>query len=526
MKLSTKRHLCILTAILTLVSLWIFYYKVSALNMPTHPQGMSKVWNIEAKINVLANNRPLKVSFSLPPDQPHFVRLNEHFVSRNYGSSIAHLNDNREASLSVRRASDPQTIYYRAEFFYNENYAGPMLTDPQRTPRPSFTGAKRTAAETLINNVRATSADSLSFGVGIVKSLLDTQDGNVATLLDHNYSTENLARTAVDLLKGPSSETGPNISARVIYGFKLDDEAQRRSDIPLQIYLAIWDNNKKTWSYLNPETAQPHLPLNFLIWQYGDAPLVGVEGGSAPNITFSFSQRFQDTLQVAHEAGRAQKSHLTEFSLYSLPMKTQEVYQVLIMLPLGALVILLLRSFIGLKTFGTFMPVLIAIALRETNLVAGIFLFTFIVGLGLSVRFYLERLKLLMIPRLSVVLSTVVLCMIVFSIISYKLGLHEGLSIALFPMVIITMIIERMSVVWEERNPVEAIKQALGSLVAAVCAYAVMGYPLFEHLLFVFPELLVLLMVTMLWMGQYHGYRLSELSRFGDLLDKKNVQSD
>jgi hypothetical protein len=32
------------------------------------------------------------------------------------------------------------------------------------------------------------------------------------------------------------------------------------------------------------------------------------------------------------------------------------------MLPLGALVILLLRSFVGLKTFGTFMPVLIAIA--------------------------------------------------------------------------------------------------------------------------------------------------------------------
>jgi hypothetical protein len=512
--LSTKRHLCILSALLILLSLSIFYYKISVLNMPTHPEGISKVWNIEAKINVLANNKPLKVSFSLPPDQPHFVRLNEHFVSRNYGSSISNLNDNREATLSIRRASDPQTIYYRAEFFYNENYEGPPLPDQPRTPRPNFTGAQRTAAETLINNVRETSADSLSFATGVVKSLLDTQDGNVATLLDHNYSTENLARTAVDLLKGPSAEVGPNISSRLVYGFKLNDEAQRRSDIPLHIYLAIWDNTKKKWFYLDPETASPHLPLDFLIWQYGDAPLVGVEGGSAPNITFSFSQRFQDTLQVAQEAARAQRSHLNEFSLYSLPLKTQEVYQILIMLPLGALVILLLRSFIGLKTFGTFMPVLIAIALRETDLVSGLFLFTFIVGLGLSVRFYLERLKLLMIPRLTVVLSTVVLCMILFSIITYKLGLQHGLSIALFPMVIITMIIERMSVVWEERNPLEAIKQALGSLIAAVLAYAVMGYPVFEHLLFVFPELMILLMVAMLWLGQYHGYRLSELVRF------------
>lgn len=523
MKLSTKRHLCILTGLLTLLSLWIFYYKVTALNMPIFPEGISKVWNIEAKINVIPNNRPLKVIFSLPPDQPHFVRLNEHFVSRNYGSSIANLNDNREATLSVRRASEPQSIYYRADFFYNENYEGPNLPDQPRTPRPAFSGARKTAAETLINNVRGTSADSLSFATGIVKNLLDTQDGNVATLLDHNYSTENLARTAVDLLKGPSAEVGPNISSRLVYGFKLKDDAQRRSDIPLHIYLAVWDSSEKKWQYLNPETAEPHLPLDFLIWQYGDTPLVGVEGGSAPNITFSFSQRFQDTLQVAQEAARAQHSLLNEFSLYSLPLKTQEVYQVLIMLPLGAFVILLLRSFIGLKTFGTFMPVLIAIALRETNLISGLFLFTFIVGLGLSVRFYLEHLKLLMIPRLSVVLSTVVLCMIVFSIISYKLGLQHGLTIALFPMVIITMIIERMSVVWEERNPVEAIKQALGSLVAAVLAYAVMGYPLFEHLLFVFPELLILIMVAMLWMGQYHGYRLSELVRFSDLLGKQNV---
>lgn len=524
--MSTKRHLTILTILLILVSGWVFYYKLKVLDMPLSPEGTTKVWNVEAKINFLANNRPLKVSFSLPPDQPHIVRLNEHFVSRNYGSSITQLNDNREANLSIRRASDPQTIYYRADFVYNENYLGPQLTLQTQTLRPKFEDAKRTAAETIINNVRETSADSLSFATGLVQALQDIQDGNVATLLDHDYSTEKLAKTVVDLLKGPSADFGPNITARLVYGFQLADEVQRRSDIPLDIYLAVWDTSLKTWRYLNPETGAQHLPPHFLIWQYSDAPLVGVEGGSAPHITFSFSQRYQDALQVAQEAARAQHSTLTEFSLYSLPLKTQEVYQILIMIPLGALVILLLRSLIGLKTFGTFMPVLIAIALRETDLIIGLFLFTFIVALGLSVRFYLERLKLLMIPRLSVVLSTVVLCMIIFSIISHKLGLPQGLSVALFPMVIITMIIERMSIVWEERNPVEALKQAIGSLIAAVSAYLVMGYPPFEHLFFVFPELLIWLMVIMLWIGQYHGYRLSELVRFSDLIRKPRSLTD
>jgi hypothetical protein len=489
--------------------------------MPVYPHGTSQIWNVEAKVNFLAENRPLKVIFTLPPDQPHFVRLNENFVSRNYGSSISQVNDNREATLSRRRASDPQTLYYRADFFYNDSYSGPEPLGAERSPRHEFTGAKKTAAETLINNVRERSADDFSFALEIIKALLDPQNGNVATLLDHNYSTENIAKTAVALLNGPSADFGPNISSRLVYGFRLSENVQRRSNIPLSIALAVWDSRTKQWHYLNPETAEPNLPRDFLIWQYGDAPLVDILGGSSPNVTFSFSQRLQDTLQVAQEAARASHSLLMEFSLFSLPLKTQALYQVLIMLPLGALVILLLRSFVGLKTFGTFMPVLIALALRETTLVSGIILFSFIVALGLSVRFYLERLKLLLIPRLSIVLSTVVLCMIIFSILSYKLGLPHGLSVTLFPMVIITMIIERMSIVWEERNSLEAIKQALGSLVAAVLAYAVMGYPLFEHLLFVFPELLGLIMVAMLWIGQYHGYRLSELFRFSDLLGKR-----
>ena len=178
------------------------------------------------------------------------------------------------------------------------------------------------------------------------------------------------------------------------------------------------------------------------------------------------------------------------YSLFNLPLPTQIVYQILIMIPLGALVILLLRSFVGLQTFGTFMPVLIALSFRETNLLAGIVMFIVIVCLGLSVRFYLEKLKLLLIPRLSAVLSSVVVIMIVISIFSYHLGFQHGLSIALFPMVIITMTIERMSIVWEERNAWEAIQQAIGSLVAAVLAYLVMSNIYAEHLLFVFPELI------------------------------------
>jgi hypothetical protein len=209
---------------------------------------------------------------------------------------------------------------------------------------------------------------------------------------------------------------------------------------------------------------------------------------------------------------------LHKFSLFSLPVDKQAIYHVMLLIPLGALLLVLLRNVIGIKTFGTFMPVLIALAFRETQLLWGLILFSIVIALGLTVRFYLDRLKLLLVPRLASVLIVVILLMTAMSIISGNLGLEHGLSIALFPMVIMTMTIERMSIVWEERGWKEAVQQGLGSLAVAALAYMVMTNQLMSHLVFVFPELLLVVLALCLLLGRYSGYRLFELIRFRELL--------
>ena len=117
-------------------------------------------------------------------------------------------------------------------------------------------------------------------------------------------------------------------------------------------------------------------------------------------------------------------------------------------------------------------------------------------------------------PRLATVLVSVVLIMLLLSIVSSKLGVEVGLSVALFPMVILTMVIERMSIVWEERGASEALQQGLGSLLVAAICYLVMGIDFLEHVVFVFPELLLLFLAATLLLGRYRGYRLSEYVRF------------
>ncbi|HWK53077.1 MAG TPA: 7TM domain-containing protein, partial [Hyphomicrobiales bacterium] len=84
-------------------------------------------------------------------------------------------------------------------------------------------------------------------------------------------------------------------------------------------------------------------------------------------------------------------------------------------------------------------------------------------------------------------------------------------------MVILTMTIERMSIVWEERGTRETIKESIGTLVVSVTGFYVMSDPRLMHLMFNFPELLLVVLALCMMLGSYSGYRLSEVLRFKDL---------
>src|SRR5690606_35054857 len=199
-------------------------------------------------------------------------------------------------------------------------------------------------------------------------------------------------------------------------------------------------------------------------------------------------------VDLARQVENKLSTGLLNFTLFNLPIATQEVYRVLLMVPLGALVIVFMLVVVGVPTFSTFTPILIALAFRETRLGWGVLLFLAILFVGFLMRVALANLRLLLVPRLAAMLIVVIGLMLVLSLFSARLGFTQGLSIALFPMVILTMTIERMSIVWEERGSMETLRETLGSLVVAVSGYYVMNHPLLMHLMFHFPELLLVVL--------------------------------
>jgi hypothetical protein len=216
----------------------------------------------------------------------------------------------------------------------------------------------------------------------------------------------------------------------------------------------------------------------------------------------------------AAAAAETPGSWLARLSLHSVPTDAQPLFQLLMLIPVGTLVIVVLRQMVGLHTFGTFMPVLVALGFREMGLLTGLLLCALLIATGLALRWYLERFKLLFVSRLAAVLVVVVLLLALTSVALEALGLGLRLSVALFPVVILSMVIERMSQVWEEHGRAAALREAFGSTLAAALAYQAMNLWPVDHLVFTFPELLLVLLAAILLAGRYTGLRLLELWRF------------
>jgi hypothetical protein len=283
----------------------------------------------------------------------------------------------------------------------------------------------------------------------------------------------------------------------------------------MRTLLAVWARGD--WMVFDPLTGHSGIPPQFMIWWRGDEEMVNASGARIGDLQVSVKRRVASSLELATQRTALKDSLIGRLSLLELPVQTQSVYEVLLMVPFGILVIVILRNFIGLSSFGTFAPVLIALAFRETELFKGIMLFILIVSLGLVFRFYLERLRLLLIPRLAAVVTIVVLLMTTISLLSHQLGIETGLSVSLFPMVIISMVIERMSIVWEERGAATSIREGLGSLFMAALAYSVISLDILAYWVTVFPEINFVVLGVIVALGRYTGFRLTELKRFREI---------
>ncbi|MFJ9992426.1 inactive transglutaminase family protein [Pseudomonas putida] len=509
---SLTLHLKVLITILVLLGVTVTCYQIFILGIPVTEDETDDLWNIDAKVEFVASPKdPVKIQMFVPPLNRDYVSLNESFISNNYGVSVNRADGNRKVTWSARRASGNQTLYYRLVLTKRYSTEKAKIKGPTFRDSLAVEGPEKIAAEALMAPIRQHSADVETFVSETIKRVNNANDDNAKLLLAGDNSPMKKAQV-IDLLLSIA-----HVPMEKVHTIRLVADTPQSPELWLRSF------NGNDWLYFNPETGEQGLPNDRLLWWTGDDNLITVDGGKKATVTFSMNNSEMNAIRLAKLTDENTDADFLEYSLYGLPLQTQQTFMIMVMIPIGVLVILVLRNLIGIQTLGTFTPVLIALAFRETQLGFGIVLFTVITALGLSLRSYLEHLKLQMLPRLSVVLTFVVVLIAAISLFSHKLGLERGLSVALFPMVILTMTIERLSITWEERGGGHAMKVAIGTLFAASLAHLLMTVPEAVYFVFTFPAVLLILVGFMLAMGRYRGYRLTELVRFKAFLKKADA---
>ncbi|AZT83361.1 gonadoliberin III [Marinobacter sp. NP-4(2019)] len=456
------------------------------------------VWMVEARIDFNASDEPVLASLNIPEQSPGFRILSEQAASPGYGFSVVEKDGSRRAEWSKRNVTGPQTLYFKTQFIPDPNA---NRDRPRRAPKPVsvfWEEPQATAVREILMQAEERSSTPESMTRELIRLMQpDTQAQNTTLLVS---GTNHL-----DLLVRMLNHAG--IPARTADGLKLEDARRRQGLTPfLQIY------NGDEWLTFDPKSGEQGLPEDTLLWRQGAASLLDVVGGDDSSVSFSILRQTIPALQLA--AIQSEENGFGFLSLYQLPVEEQSMFRMLLLLPLGALMVAFMRIVIGIRTSGTFMPVLIAVAFVQTNLLPGLIAFTSVVSIGLLMRGYLSSLNLLLVSRISALIILVIFITAGLSIVGYQMGFNTGMTVTFFPMVIIAWTIERMSILWEEEGAHEVFVQGAGSLFVAVCAFLVMDAPLSRHLTFNFPELHFVVLGLILLMGQYTGYKLSELRRF------------
>ncbi|MBI4188694.1 MAG: hypothetical protein HY529_05770 [Chloroflexi bacterium] len=186
--------------------------------------------------------------------------------------------------------------------------------------------------------------------------------------------------------------------------------------------------------------------------------------------------------------------------------------RVLIVIPIMGTVIVLVRLLVGIRTFGIFAPVVVALSLLDLNILPGILIYALLVTTGIGTKLLiLNRLKLPTIAELSFIIFVLVL--VLFGVSALPFDFIPSLGDVFFRLVITTFIIEQSSRVAEEHRIIDVLPMLVATFATAI-GLAYYGAFLLEQPAAVLWGFFAVSVFGIIITGNYLGLRLTELIRF------------
>jgi len=504
-----KRPAVLLAVALLVLSFALISYRIIWLKYPILPAAPEKVWQLSMDASLKGGDKETTVMIGVPYTHRGQTVAEERIRSGTLNFNLLREGINQIGVWSGTLGLEGETIGYRATIQVRAQR--PIKTKPPMLePYPANTGEleQRLAKRLVAKWDSLPPADRLRRIAATGKGFWGTPPPDTKDLQAWSEFQEKHGQLEALLV----SLRAADLSARIVEGLELAESITNST----LTWIEIWTGQE--WESLHPEKGEIYQkPVPLLPLTTGGVSAIRILHGDLSEIRWTLNRQIISQWRLHFERILRSDRLLDRWSLFRLPPEFQRTFRILLLVPIGALMICLLRNFVGFPTFGIFMPVLMALAFRNTGLLYGLGIFAGVVLIGYVVRRWINKLRLLLVPRLSVILTLVVISFTVFALIGSKFGLREFMAVGLLPFVILTMTIERFYVITEEAGARQGLWTAAGSAAVAAITHEIIHLEPLQLTFFVYPELLFAVAAVQVLLGRYTGYRLSEFIRFRKL---------
>ncbi|MEW6268241.1 MAG: UUP1 family membrane protein, partial [Thermodesulfobacteriota bacterium] len=382
-----NRRVAVVGLLLIAFGLSVFAWKAFVLELPLQPTQPGGLWQVEMQITARGSGGEGSIRAALPSSGPGQRVFGERWTSDGLRFSIRSGAEGRTGVWSGRMKGVHRIVYeFRVDLF-------PATPVPATGAAAARNGAAREDGDaSLDKEVREAalrSTTDLPAGAEEIREHLaaldlprsedaDARVRAIYSAVTHEIDTVDTASTdaLLTLAQREGSARGKErllvtllrasgVPSRIVQGLQLGSGPPRP-----RIWTEAWLGGR--WVPMSTTAGFfGELPAELLTLRSDDRDLVEETGLAASGYALTareeqLSPEELGTLMVPPSPG------LARFSLYQLAVPQQAALRLLLLLPLGALAVAVLRNVVGMPSYGTFMPVLIALALRGTGLARGL----------------------------------------------------------------------------------------------------------------------------------------------------------
>jgi hypothetical protein len=245
------------------------------------------------------------------------------------------------------------------------------------------------------------------------------------------------------------------------------------------------------------------------------------------------------TAGVEHETMSDYQTKISPFNFFSVFIDylvnqgiPDNTIILILLLPVIATIIAVFKQVVGISTMGIYMPSIITMAFLILGLKFGLITFLLIVATGIIAHKIFDPMKLLYVPKMALVITTVSIALFILITITvyFKFFAIDFISLTIFPVLVMGTLTERFARLTSTKGFKGSVVILAETIIVCIITYFLAGgtidllvtniqFTAIRNLILNHPEIIILIIGLNIYLGKWTGLQISEILRFRNIIN-------